>query len=383
MRFFYLCYENLQEHRGGTRHVTEVVRQLALLGHEVELFVPAPPPAGVFDRGVRIHVVPVPPIRIAAWVVFYVFSALAMGMSGLRRRPDVLYVREMAYNLCPFAAARLLGCPLIVEVNGSLMDEMRLFGAGAVEIGLTRVTQWLTFQEADRIVAVAEGLGEQMAALYDVPREKIAVIPNGTDPDRMRPADLAESQRAIGLTPGPVVGFVGSCYPYHDIDMLIRAAPAILNACPDTRFVVAGDGYMRSAWMARAREEGLGRHFLFPGRIPYDRVPTYIAAFTVCIALFTHQSKGSPMKLYDYMACGRPAVATDQKGTGDVVRAHRAGLTVAPGDVQALAGAVVRLLNDPSLCAEMGRNGRQAAERYFTWRRAAADIVRVVDGIKT
>lgn len=386
MNIFYLCYEDLRELRGGSRHVIEAVRHLGRLGHHVDLFLPDPPSPDLFDAQITARVVRTISLRIVGWVMFYVMSAFAMLITGWRRRPDVIYVREMAYNLCPVVIARLLRRPLIIEVNGPLLDEMRMIGAGRLELGLIRLTQRLMFRAVDRIVVVAEGLGDQIIDLYNVPHENIIVIPNGTDPDRLHPDDPAACQRAIGLEPGPTVGFVGSCYPYHDIDTLITAAPAILEGCPAARFIVVGDGYMRTTWMARTREEGLADHFVFPGAAPYDEVPKYINAFTVCIALFARESdekmNRSPMKLYDYMACGRPAIATDLKGNGDIVRDHHAGLTVPTQDADALAEAALRLLKDGALCEEMGRNGRTAVEQYFNWHRVAMDIVRTASDLQ-
>ncbi|MBI4552696.1 MAG: glycosyltransferase family 4 protein [Candidatus Latescibacteria bacterium] len=382
MRIFYLCYENLQEHRGGTRHVIEVVRQLGRLGHTVDLFLPFEAPSGLFDDAITLHVIPTIPVRIIRWLTFYVRSALSMLAVGWRTRPDVIYIREMTYNVCPVLTARLLRRPLVVEVNGPILDEMRAIGAGRLELWLIRTTQRRLFRAADRIVVVAEGLRDRIVDLHRLPVEKTAVIPNGTDPERLKPDDLQACQRAIGLTPGPTVGFLGSCYPYHDLDTLITAAPLIVNACPSVRFVIVGDGYMRPIWMERTRRERLADHFVFTGVVPYDEVPRYLNAFTVGIALFAQgrdeKLDRSPMKLYDYMACGRPVVATDLTGIGDVVRDHQAGLTIPPSDAAALADAVLRLLDDEALCETMGRAGRAAVERQYNWTRVATDIVHLV-----
>jgi glycosyltransferase involved in cell wall biosynthesis len=292
----------------------------------------------------------------------------------------------MVYNLAPIVVSRLIRCPLIIEINGPLLDEMRMIGAGRVELGLIRLSQKLSFRSADRLVVVAEGLGDRIRELYSLSPEKIMVIPNGTDPDRVKPVDMEESQRSIGLTPGPVVGFLGSCYPYHDIDTLINAAPAIISRNPEVRFLIVGDGYMRPAWMARVEKEGLAGYFVFTGAVPFEEVPRHVSAFTVCIALFASESgekmNRSPMKLYDYMACARPTVATDLPGNGDVIRTWKAGLAIPPGDASALAEAVNRLLGDSALCAEMGKNGRNAVEEYFSWQRVVADIVRTVEMIR-
>ena len=101
-------------------------------------------------------------------------------------------------------------------------------------------------------------------------------------------------------------------------------------------------------------------------------------AFTVCIALFVKDSKGSPVKLYEYMSCGRPVIATDNRGIGDVVAERGAGLAVSPHDAGAVAIAVNRILDDPDLGHEMGRRGREVVIRDFSWRRVASDIVDVI-----
>ena len=379
MNIFYLCYEDLREvHRGSTRHVTEVVTQLALLGHQVDLFLPTSPPTGTFGEGVTVHVIRSIPIRMVDWMLFYIFSALAMCLLGLRHRPDAIYMRELAYNLFPIGVAWFLRRPLLVEVNGPLLDEMKQIGAGSFELGLIRLSQRWTFAAADRVIVVAEQLGDWLIGLYALPRARVVVIPNGTDPDRLQPAAMDVSRQQAGLPEKPIVGFVGSCYPYHDIDTLISAAPDIIQAHPEVRFAIVGDGHMRSIWMDRVTTEHLSDYFLFPGRVAYEEISTYINAFTVCIALFIKDSKGSPVKLYEYMSCGCPVIATANRGIGDVVAEHQAGISVPPYDAEAVTTAVNRLLDDPELGDEMGRHGRETVERDFSWRRVATDIVDVI-----
>ena len=378
MHIFYLCYEDLREvHRGSTRHVTEVVTQLGVLGHRVDLFVPTPPPPGTFGEGVMVHVIRSIPIRMVDWMLFYVFSAISMCLLGLRRRPDAIYMRELAYDLFPIIVAWFLRRPLFVEVNGPLLDEMKQIGAGPFELGLIGISQRWTFAAADRVIVVATPLRDWLIGLYHLSEEQVVVIANGTDPDRLHPMDMDTSQQHAGLPEGPVVGFVGSCYPYHDIDTLISAAPGIVQAHPKVRFAIVGDGYMRPVWMDRVKKENLSDYFLFPGLVAYEEIPTYINAFTVCISLVKN-SMGSPVKLYEYMSCGRPVVASDYQGIGDVVAAHQAGISVPGYDAEAVTAAVNRLLDDPELGCEMGRRGREAVEQEFSWRRVASDIVDVI-----
>ena len=158
---------------------------------------------------------------------------------------------------------------------------------------------------------------------------------------------------------------------------MISAAPGIVQAHPEVHFAVVGDGHMRPAWMDRVKKENLSDCFLFPGRVAYEEIPRYINAFTVCISLVKN-SMGSPVKLYEYMSCGRPVVASDFRGIGDVVAAHQAGISVPASDAEAVTVAVNRLLDDPELGCEVGRRGREAVKQEFTWRRVASDIVDMI-----
>jgi glycosyltransferase involved in cell wall biosynthesis len=363
--------------------VIEVVRQLGQLGHTVDLFVPAPIPPGLFrgEKGITIHVVPTIPLRIVRWLTFYTVSALLVIIAGWRTRPDVLYTREMVYNLFPPVISRLLTVPLVVEVNGFLLDEVALAGAGAIERGMIRFFQDVVFRRVDRIVAVSEGIKEWIIEEYKVDPERIAVIPNGTNPDIFSPLGIETVDERIGLPAGlPIVGFVGSCCPYHDVPLLIEAAVHIGDIRDDVRFVIAGDGYMRKSWMRLAEERGVGHVFLFTGRIPYEDVPHYINAFTVCAVLYDRGLSSrsvSPIKLYEYMACGRPIVGTDLKGVGDLLKTSGAGIAVPPDDPEALAEALLSLLSNKALCEEMGRRGRETVLTFYTWGRVAQDVAEV------
>lgn len=382
MRITYICYEDLSEHRGGVAHVLGLVRQLQRQSHQVRLIVPAwqglRPPG--LER-VEVVAIPVGSIRIANWMLFYLLSAGYLLFTG---RPDVVYIREMVYNVFLLLVMPALRRPLIVEVNALVLDEERMIGAGSARQRFIRWSQAWTFRRAQAIVAVTRGIADHLVRMYGIPPQRVHVVPNGTDPDHFTPEDMAAARERIGLPADiPVIGFVGSCYPYHDGFTLIAAAAKVVAHHADALFLIVGDGYMRPRWMQAVEEAGLNAHFRFTGQVPYERVSVYINACTVCVAPFTRARNEkigiSPMKLYDYMASERPVVGSAIEGVGDLLRVSGGGRAVAPEDPDALAGAIVSMLDDAAGRERMGRQGRQYVIDHHTWAHTTAAIVDVME----
>ena len=288
----------------------------------------------------------------------------------------------MAYNPFPYLVAGLVGWPCVTELNALIKDEIEMIGGSKWQIRAIELFQRFSLHRSNRIAAVTRGIRDEIVQVYGIPVSKTAVIPNGTDPDLFRPLDARECRKYTGLEGyTSIVGFVGSCYPYHDVNCLIDAAPLIWSRIPDVKFVIVGDGYMRQIWMQRTAERNVADRFLFTGAIPYEEIPYYMNAFTVCVAPFTIERNTkiglSPMKLYDYMACGKPVVGSDIEGVGNLLKEAQAGVVVPPEDPYALAEAVVQLLRCGDLRDRMGRNGRMVVEREYTWARTAERVARV------
>jgi glycosyltransferase involved in cell wall biosynthesis len=117
---------------------------------------------------------------------------------------------------------------------------------------------------------------------------------------------------------------------------------------------------------------------------PHAEMPEYLAACDVLVSPHGKQADGgeffgSPTKLYEYMASGRPIVASNLGQIADVLTDGESALLVPPDDPEALARAIVRLIDDACLRARLGRNARAAAEAHHTWRRNAERVLACLD----
>ena len=386
MRLLLLLYEydpRVQGGMGGYRHAVELGEQWTRRGHDVTIVRPRlrAPAERAAVRVVESPFTSAGPLRAASAYAGLLATALA---EGRRARPDDVYAREMAGPV-PLIVARALGAALVLEVNGdSYRHRRERLHEARWRTDLLHRLQRLSFRRADRIVAVTAGLRAMLLSRFALPPARVEVVENGANLDRLAPADPAAARRALGLAErGPTVGFVGTFFPYQGVTTLIDAAPAVLAAHPDSRFLVVGDGAARGPWQERARSAGVAGAFHFPGQVPHTEVGTWINAMDVCVAPFVaDRGEGSPLKLFDYFACARPVVASDIPAVRHLVDATSACVVVPPDDPGALASAIARLLGDADARARLGAAGRAWVVRDHGWDAVAARVLEVCEAAR-
>ncbi|GAB4258710.1 MAG: glycosyltransferase family 4 protein [Deferrisoma sp.] len=194
---------------------------------------------------------------------------------------------------------------------------------------------------------------------------KIHVVPNARDTSgtgATERADPALLRRQLGLPPGVrVVGAVGRARPEKGFQHLIEAAPAVLSAVPDTFFLLVGAGTER--FVPTLRRFGVADRFVLPGH--RDDAVDLMRLFDVFV-IPSVDMESAPNTLLEAMSVGVPAVGTNIGGIPEIIEEGRTGYVVTPGDPEALARAVVRLLQDPERAREMGEAGRRKIEEEFS-----------------
>jgi glycosyltransferase involved in cell wall biosynthesis len=387
MRVAYVCSDPgvpVFGTKGASIHVRELCRALSGLGHEVLILSPrvvGDRPPG-FD--VRVETILVRPSEAAARVDRAVTndlralrSATALFEQGLSIlhafRPDIVYERYSLFGTGGSALAAELDVPLIVEVNAPLSDEQSSYRELAFVEAARRLERDVLCS-ADRVVAVSPALERWLIGL-GVEAHRIAVVGNGADVARLRPAlDGGASVRArLGLEEEPVVGFVGSLKTWHDVPTLVRAVACLRQTGRDARLLVVGDGPERSRLEELAVLEGLAGAAVFVGQVPHEQVPAYLAAMAVAVAPYSAADDFyfSPLKLVEYLAAGRPVVAAAVGEIGHCIQPRETGLLYPPGNERALAVALAELLDDPGGAARLGLSGREHVRAFHTWEQNA------------
>jgi glycosyltransferase involved in cell wall biosynthesis len=195
-----------------------------------------------------------------------------------------------------------------------------------------------------------------------LPPVKVRYIPNGLELARFSPA---HSPNRKDLLPPEwrdkvIVGTVGALAARKSPDVLVRVARRVLDQTDNVRFVHAGDGNLREATHALARELGMDEHILFLGS--RDDVPRVLQALDVFV--MTSSNEGTPNAAMEAMACGLPCVLTDTGDCKDLVAEGETGFVASVGDVEALAGYILRLAGDAPLRRRLGDAGHTRVQAY-------------------
>jgi glycosyltransferase involved in cell wall biosynthesis len=182
-----------------------------------------------------------------------------------------------------------------------------------------------------------------------------------------------ELRQKLGIPDGaPVVGKIARIFELKGYETLVDAAPAIVEAVPDVRFLLVGDGILRPAIEQRISQLGLQEHFVFAGLVPPQEVCRYTALMDVLAHLSLRE--GLPRTAVQALASSVPVVAYPLDGTPEVVLDGITGCLCEPKNTSEVAERIISLLKDPALRLKMGQNGQQLVRKLFDWH-LMADIL--------
>jgi glycosyltransferase involved in cell wall biosynthesis len=292
---------------------------------------------------------------------------------------DIIYTRHNFFN-GEYFLAKLFRIPLVKEMFGLQVPEDPSL--------LTRIIDRIerfNMPKADRIIVLTPTSKRTLYLDYNVPENNIVVIESGANTDLFRPMDVTKVREELNLKQRDnyVCLVAGNFEPYQGVETTIKAAPMVLERFPDTRFLIIGgrDPEVKK-FSDIVRQARLLDNFIFTGSVPYEQVPLYINASDVCavggVSSRLSREGYSPLKLCEYMACGKPVVVVRTDGM-EFVEENDAGLLVNPQNSQEYADAMVRLLQDRELRKRMGENGRRWVVENRSWESIAKRVAEVCE----
>ena len=229
--------------------------------------------------------------------------------------------------------------------------------------------------QSDALIAESEASKHHMVQGYDIVPSRIEVISCGVDPTIFHVQDRLQARRALGLSVGPLLLFVGRLQPLKGIDILLRSAYEVRQAYPDLQVLVVGGGVdadddhemeERQRLQTLTARLGLSRQVHFIAAQPQEILAQYYAAADVFVMPSHYESFG--MVVLEAMACGTPVVASRVGGMASTIVHERTGFLAPVGDVHAFAQAITQLLERPALRHAMSQASQDRAEQ-FAWPR--------------
>lgn len=232
----------------------------------------------------------------------------------------------------------------------------------------------------NRFIVVSDSLVKAMVHGHGVAREKVIKIYNGIETDIYQPADHSANRHRIReefrvADKEILIGAIGRLTWPKGFEFFIQAIPDILQALPNARFLLVGDGALRHNLETLARSLNLQNHLLFAGQ--RTDIRDILTALDVVVVPSIQE--GFPVLTLEAMAMEKPIVATEIDGITEQITDGMEGLLVPPRVPAAIAQATIRLKNDQHTARLLGRNARKRVLRDFSIHKMMAETIKVYE----
>jgi glycosyltransferase involved in cell wall biosynthesis len=294
-----------------------------------------------------------------------VASVLGLAAYIRRNRIEILHSTDRPRDaLACVLLAALTGAKALIHVHVNYGDWM------------SRGVTW-AFGQADALVGVSRHTARTFVEAGYRP-DRVHTVLNAIDLARWDPSlDPAPARASLQITDSaPLIVSVARLFRGKGHFELIRALALVKLKYPNVRLAIVGSDYPADSGTTQmlrehTRELGVGENVIFTGQ------RSDIASLLAACDIFSLPSFEEPFGLVyaEAMAMKRPVVALTNGGTPEVVEHGKCGLLSAPGDIDALAANLLRLLDDPALRSQFGKNGRSRVEAHFTATRMTSDFV--------
>jgi len=381
---------------GSVGHVAGVVNGFVELGHEVMFLSPEDP--RYLDDGVHAAQVP-PPKQFGLPAEANLFRmhdvAVRAGLKfAAEFRPTIIYQRLSLGDFSGVELARRLGIPLIVEYNGSEVWVSKNWGSDLRYTDSHQAAEDAMLADADLVFTISDPLHDELVD-RGVPDRRVASYPNCVDPriydpDRWSDDEIVQTRSGLGADESScVIMFVGTFGRWHGAEVFAAAAAAIAGDSTwcdryQPRFVFIGDGGTRAECEQIIDGSAAAPRTVFTGLLPQHETPRYLASADAFVAPHVPNDDGSrffgsPTKLFEYMAMGRPIIASKLDQIGEILDDGQTATMVEPGSSEDLARGIRQTVENGEAASEMAGSARALVLEQYTWKTHVEKILEGLD----
>jgi glycosyltransferase involved in cell wall biosynthesis len=349
---------------GGTNRVLAFAKALAENGYDVRLVVPKPREVPEYIRdSIKIHTVPIKPKSMwdqIARAILVVLKAKKLA----EKEKAVLQIEHSTLG----GIASLSGCSNYVLDIHDLEFDGPLYKSIPLAPKLIYLLEKRAVRKALKIVVVSETMRDFLVKNWNVPEDKIEIIPNGYFEEKLR-------RFQGGMEEDGLVSFIGVFTHNVDYDKIIRLA----ESREDIRIYMMGEGPLRPEFIRKIKNKGIG-NIEVPGFLPDKDAYGILAKSQICINPRKndfHTKVSVSVKNFEYAALWK-AIATDRDGTAIIFEKYNAALVSDPAKPEEFIRNVHRLLDDEKLRKELGKKAKDLA-KDFTWERNSKRLVKMYE----
>ncbi len=289
-------------------------------------------------------------------------------------QPDIVHTHSSKAGIIGRAAAAKLGIPAVHTIHGAAFH----YGQNPIAYNVYRMAERYAARWTDHFISVADDMTDEYVHAKVATRDRFTTIYSGFDVEPyLNPSRSRETVRTeLGIKPNDiVVGKIARLFHLKGHEFLLTAAPSIIRACPQVKFLFVGDGILRKEFEARIQEMGLADRFVFTGLVPPTKIPELVHAMD--IVAHTSQWEGLARVLPQGLIAAKPVVTYDVGGAREVVLPGATGYLLPRESIEPLATAIIRLTSSPEQQAKFGAEGRRRFTDQFRHQTMTARIRQV------
>lgn len=305
------------------------------------------------------------------------FSITELEQIIQQEQPDVIYERSYYLMSSGYTTAKKYGIPYYVEMNAPYPEEKiqmegkSFYKASADRVELEQITA------AQKVFVVSSALKEYIIQRTNCDDEKVIVTPNAVNEGHIQHhhQGVEQLRNQWGITSADkIIGFVGSIFPYHGVDLLLEAFESLIKQeANNYKLLVVGDGEILPKLKEYAANHLPAGRAIFTGNVPHAEVYSYIALMDVAVMARSNWY-GSPVKIFEYGALKKPIIAPDVVPVRDVMQHGIHGLLI-KDDKMELIKALQFFMTQPSEAEKMASTFYEKVMREHTWFHTASKIL--------
>lgn len=368
-------------------HVHQLAVNLARLGVNVHVITKDAPDAPDYEEaeGVHIHRVPLYPPEIpqeewVPWTLQFNVALLERAITLINERignVHVLHAHDWLVGHAAIALKHAYRIPLVATIHATEYGRHQ----GNLPEGMSRLIHqiewWLTF-ESVRTICCSNYMRDEVVRIFELPQDKVDVIPNGIEYDLFKIDPESERIRRQFIEPDKrMVFFVGRLVYEKGVQTVIEAMPRVLEEVPDLRFLVAGTGPHVRALQAMIDEFGMSEKIKLLGFVDANNLVKFYKCADLTVVPSLYEPFG--MVTLEAMVAGCPVIVADTGGLKEIVVHEETGLCFKPGNSESLAQAMIRVLKNEDLAGRLTSDAMNLVGEKYNWNRIASHTMEIYE----
>ncbi len=371
---------------GLARHVYDLSRALVAQGEEIHLVTCHVPGAKAYELVDGVHIYRVHPVHMDTHDFLGWVERLNLAMIDCAH--NLIKVHEFdlvhAHDWLVAQAGRVLKeayrIPLVSTVHATE------FGRNSgihndIQRHINQI-EWSLTYESWKVICCSKYMASEIAQVFQLPADKIRIIPNGVEIKNVKPKVVDPSFHNIYAAPHEkIVYFVGRLVPEKGVQVLVEAVPQILEQHPDTKVVISGKGPFQQHLQELAERLGVSEKVFFTG-FTDDEIRNMLFV-TSNVAVFPSLYEPFGIVALEAMATRTPVIVSETGGLAEVIEHEVDGLKVYPDNVDSLARAIIRMLGEQDLAYRLSQTAWDKVNTVYNWGVIAAETIKVYREVST